>query len=425
MKNFLTTGVLVTLALLPAYLLRADIFGIPTTLLEVFLLVLIATWVIQNRKRLKELFVINRQWAIFISLVVLSATISAIIAPDTLSAFGIWKAYFIEPILFFYLLVDLLRKKQITNEKIITALCVGGLLISFAAILQWILWEGIPIPWDIERRVTGLFDYPNALGLFLGPLVIIVIVRLIYKCHCESGLKAGRSNLCVEIATSFRTFCKRCGTHRNDKMLFYLISLILFIIAIILAQSEAALASVVITIVIMGISYKKFRKPMIVISCAALLILFSIPTTRAFLVNKISLQDYSGQVRLSQWKETSELLKDHPIAGVGLSQYPNTLKPYHKDTQYEIFQYPHNIFLNIWVELGLLGLLAFGFFCFLVLHNFTTPRLHDSITFFFPLLQIFIHGLVDVPYFKNDLAVLTWTLLAIFYVTTISSESKK
>ncbi len=399
MNNFLSTGVLVVLALLPAYLLRVSIFGIPTTLLEIMLLILIILWLVQNRKRLKELFVIKRSWAVFIALVIISATVSAIVAPDTLSAFGIWKAYFIEPILFFYLVVDLLQKKQITNDRILIALCVGRLLVSLAAILQWILWTGIPIPWDVERRVTGLFDYPNALGLYLGPLVILIIGQLLSLCHCEAK---GRSNL---------------------KVLFYFSSLFFFVIAIILAQSEAALASIIVTTIVMGIAHHKFRKPTIVISCVALLLLFSIPTARVFVINKISLQDYSGQVRLSQWKETIELLKDHPIVGAGLSGYPNALKPYHKDTQFEIFQYPHNIFLNMWVELGLLGLIAFGFLIFLFLRSLSYST--TFLLYYFPLLQIFLHGLVDVPYFKNDLSILTWTLFALLYVATIAPKSER
>jgi putative inorganic carbon (HCO3(-)) transporter len=408
MTNLLSTGVLITLALLPAYLLRASIFGIPTTLLEIMLIVLIILWLIQNRKRLKELFAIKRSWAIFIALIIVAVTISAIIAPDTLSAFGIWKAYFIEPILFFYLLVDLLKKKQITSDRILIALCVGGLLVAVTAILQWILWAGIPIPWDVERRITGLFDYPNALGLYLGPLTIISLCVILRK-HLSPELVEG-----INVAEGSRI-----------KKFFFSICIFLFLLAIILAQSEAALASIIVTVIIMGLAHRKLRKPTIVISCVALLFLFSFPTTRVFITNKISLQDYSGQVRLSQWKETMELLKDRPIAGVGLSQYPNALKPYHKDTQYEIFQYPHNIFLNIWVELGLLGLLTFSYLIFLVFQTSWSSWSSWSFLFLFPLLQIFIHGLVDVPYFKNDLAVLMWTLLALFYVAKISSKSER
>ena len=124
-----------------------------------------------------------------------------------------------------------------------------------------------------------------------------------------------------------------------------------------------------------------------------------------------------------------ELLKDHPMLGAGLSGYPTALKPYHQRTDLEIFQYPHNIFLNIWVEMGLLGLIGFIFLIVTVLRT-TIISMHSQAKacgyiVIFVLIQMFLHGLVDVPYFKNDLAILTWTLLAIFTFTYASKHASK
>jgi O-antigen ligase len=153
-----------------------------------------------------------------------------------------------------------------------------------------------------------------------------------------------------------------------------------------------------------------------------------IPITR----NKLLLQDYSGQVRLSQWSETVAFLKDNLFFGAGLNGYPEALTQYHNPTLYEIFQYPHNIFLNTWVELGVLGLIALIWFSHLIFSSILRRRPKDlpelirlsakgrhlQLALFAALLTIFIHGLVDVPYFKNDLSLLTWTLLAGFSVTS-------
>ena len=38
---------------------------------------------------------------------------------------------------------------------------------------------------------------------------------------------------------------------------------------------------------------------------------------------------------------------------------------------------------------------------------------------------IIIHGLVDVPYFKNDLAVMFWALLAIMGIISLELEKEK
>ena len=120
------------------------------------------------------------------------------------------------------------------------------------------------------------------------------------------------------------------------------------------------------------------------------------------------LQDSSGLVRRAQWSETLTMLADRPFLGAGLNGYPAALAPYHDATFYEIFQYPHEIFLNSWSELGLIGLIALFIGAILVAR--TTWRRKDEVlvlAFAVAILTMTIHGLVDVPFFKNDLAILT------------------
>jgi O-antigen ligase len=110
------------------------------------------------------------------------------------------------------------------------------------------------------------------------------------------------------------------------------------------------------------------------------------------------------------------MLADRPIQGAGLGAYPTVIKPYHKATWMEIFQYPHNILLNLWSETGLLGILAFTWMCF------TWFRLSKlRLPLLLPLIAILIHGLVDVPYFKNDLALAFFTFMV--FVTLPKEKS--
>ncbi len=406
LSRFIQQGTLIILALLPSYLLRWNFLHIPTTVLEIMLLVVIVAWLIESRRRLRELTIIERPWAIAIALILLSATISAIYAPDIFSALGTWKAYFFEPIIFFYLIRDLLKRNILSVDSLLIALVAGGFIAALTAIAQWIFHTGIPIPWDIENRATGVFDYPNALGLYLGPLIVIAVANLLPLAKGEAG--------------------RGSGVNAGRLRPFWLSAIILFSIAIILAQSEAAIASVLVTIVLMGIVHPTFHKKTLTIVAIALVLLFAIPQTRTYTINKLTFQDRSEQVRLSQWTETLQLLKDHPLKGAGLSGYPIALKPYHLRTDLEIFQYPHNVFLNVWVELGLLGLIGFFLLLFLIVRRvFLLPTSYFLLLSLPPLLQTFLHGLVDVPYFKNDLAILTWTLLAIFtFATTYAAKHK-
>ncbi|MBI2473449.1 O-antigen ligase family protein [Candidatus Uhrbacteria bacterium] len=381
-------GLFLLTALLPSYLLRTYMGPVPTTLLELLILTFVIIWFIK-RNRLPFTPMFPRGIFITILLLILAATISIAVSSQIVAAVGIWKAYFIEPFLLFFIISFEIRHndRHVLSQGLFKALGVSAMVIGSVAIIQWITGAGLPIPWDIERRVTSVFDYPNAVGLFLGPIFIIGFQELIAQRITISFLK---------------------------KNLFWIFVCLLSFTAIILAQSEAAVVAVVATVVARGLFDQSSRKKTILLGLLATLVILISPWL-GLVIQKLTLQDYSGGVRLSQWTETVELLKDHWVLGAGLSGYQTALIPYHRATHFEIFQYPHNILLNIWVELGLLGVIAFFLLTYSIIK---VPKDPISTIAFFALLEMTIHGLVDVPYFKNDLAVMTWILIAITLKTS-------
>src|SRR5437588_12940649 len=82
--------------------------------------------------------------------------------------------------------------------------------------------------------------------------------------------------------------------------------------------------------------------------------------------------------------------------------------------------YPHNIFLAMWVELGLLGLAAFvvllgmllwrGWSSYTRADGLARPLLWGTSASF---VAIAVHGMFDTPYFNNDLSVEFWILAAL------------
>ena len=116
------------------------------------------------------------------------------------------------------------------------------------------------------------------------------------------------------------------------------------------------------------------------------------------------------------------MLADHPYLGAGLNGYPVALAPYHDATFYEIFQYPHNVILNVWCELGLLGLIGF-FGCVLFITHFAWQNKKDPwvLACAAALLTMLIHGMVDVPFMKNDLVILT----VLFFVAMVGKKNTR
>jgi O-antigen ligase len=114
------------------------------------------------------------------------------------------------------------------------------------------------------------------------------------------------------------------------------------------------------------------------------------------------------------------MLRDHPIFGAGLRAYTQVMHPYVTTIRLLPELYPHNIWLAMWSELGILGLAAFvaliamllwrGWRGFAAATGFWRPLLWGTAASF---VAIAAHGTFDTPYFKNDLAIEFWMVAAI------------
>jgi putative inorganic carbon (HCO3(-)) transporter len=124
--------------------------------------------------------------------------------------------------------------------------------------------------------------------------------------------------------------------------------------------------------------------------------------------------------RLELWQATLQMLRAHALFGAGLSGFADRVAPFWNANHPERFVDPHNIVLNFWVETGLLGLLAFGWILLIAFRvglagwrRAPAGWREVELGVVLALVAIVVHGLVDVPYFKNDLSLEFWTLVAL------------
>ena len=376
-KN-LKYGIYWVIFTLPSYLIRFDIFNLPTTLLEGEILMLFLVWLVKNIKNLK----ITKGFLIPIFLFLISATISVFVSPSFYSALGIWKAYFIEPILLLIVLVSTLKKKDLKDLFMVFGMQV--VILSIFAIYQKFTGLFITNPFwadEATRRVTSFFSYPNALALYLAPLVVLFL-----------GFSV--------------------------KKYIYLIPFVLGSFAIYFTKSKGALIAILIGLIFYVLFYKGNRKYFV--SILAVVVILS-----GLLIGfgKIDLKGTSTvtggdsvSTRLEMWSETWEMIKTKPILGAGLVGYQPAVAPFHEKEYIEVYLYPHNIFLNFWSEIGLLGLISFILIIiYFYIYGF---KKYDkwSIIAMATMTALLIHGLVDVPYFKNDLSILFWVIIGVIMI---------
>jgi O-antigen ligase len=113
------------------------------------------------------------------------------------------------------------------------------------------------------------------------------------------------------------------------------------------------------------------------------------------------------------------MLAHHPIFGSGLAGFASAINPY-RNGYAEQQIYPHNILLNFWSETGILGVVAFAWLMIQTFVSTLKGWLHGSpawrpyqLGVLLFLVAVLAHGLVDVPFFKNDLSLQFWAFLGL------------
>ena len=400
-------GIYLTLLLLPSYQIRFDIFGIPTTFLEWLILILAGVtlakiFIDKNfrdivRERLGLLWKQNKNLLMLAALFFLAATISVFVSPEFGRGLGLWKAYFAEAMLFgllFYLLVD-------SKEKLAGVFSSMGWLViglTLFGLFQFFTLYRLPPAWwgpGLEpRRVVSLFTYPNAVSLLITPILAVFAAML-----------ALREKLPIQFIS--RTFI--------------IVTLALGMVLLVLTFSRGAWVGFACTIILVALFTSK-RKLVISLLVAGTILILIIPATRGRLLPIFIGSDPAGQERILLYKGAWEIIKDSPITGAGLYGFRGAYEQVRQSEGDEILNYPHNFFLNFWVETGLLGLLSILLILALltkrgvVLYRQSREAQAIILAVFAGLVVILVHGQFDAPYFKNDLAVLFWTIIAIIPV---------
>lgn len=384
-------AIAVIAALLPSYVVRTTVFGVPITLLEGLVLTTSAVCVFNilfrgEWKHLARMLREHRAWRFVCWSACIFACIGAIsvlASPDIRAALGIYKAYIVEPALFACVTLATLRRRK-DVQQVLWGLLIGGTVIACIAIVQFFTGVGIPEPWNTwpDRRATAIYGFPNAVGLYLAPLTTLAIGLLLFW--------RDRSRRTAVALAAFIT---------------------IGVAAIITSRSDGAVVAVAAATFCMLLTT---RTRIAAISIAAILFTAAIllPATRDIL----TFHDVSGQVRIALWTGTVEMLQAQPLFGSGLAGFPMTYDIYRLASHVELLEYAHNLILDFWSQFGIAGFFwIIAMILWMLIHTLCI-RGNDRAfarALCGVVIAFIVYGFVDVPYFKNDLSLLFWIFVAL------------
>ncbi len=391
-----------TILLAPLYVVRFKVGGYPSTLLEVLVGLTVVAWAVERlRGREGQEGQEGQEGVKFnfpIALFVLAAAVSVVVSPDKRGALGIFRAYFIEPILIFFIIKDVVKSKK-DWWLVFSALVLSGLWIALLAVFQGLTGQFTFAPHEAALgRAHAVYNTANAVGLYLGPIILLVLGVL------------GR----------FGEF----GAFR----VFGVIGVGLMMAAVLLSRSTGALVGLTTALLVPSaccLVPKDWRKWVARVVRVAGVIGIIVAVWFFFNISQFTPESVDPyvrkstdtlQFRLCLWEGTRDMLLDRPIFGSGLSGFKELYSQKYFTCDAEPLEYPHNWVLNFWAETGILGLLGFlGILGWYYEKVRRVERVEKGIKVAFAAAMVYwlIHGLVDVPYFKNDLSLEFWVIVGL------------
>ena len=322
---------------------------------------------------------------------IIAGAISVVVAPDHRAALGIYRAYLLEPIAFFCVLGTVVSSYK-RALIVLSGLATAGIVVSVSNSV--VVLEAIRHH-TLNPAVTGpviIFTNANDVPLFLVPLIAI-------------------------------TGCLVLHSANQRVRLFSLAFVLVAVASTLLSLSRGGYLALAAVALGLALSHRR-RWWLVGGAVAVAIVLILIPPINHRLAVEVNFSNGSNTLvgRFELWRVSLQMLKDHILFGAGLAGFAQTLAPYWNPTHTDRFIYPHNIVLTFWSETGLLGLAAFAWIMvtgFIQGWRGWRTAAADwrpiQLGIVLALVAVVVHGLVDVPYFKNDLALEFWVLLGLVW----------
>jgi O-antigen ligase len=387
--------------IIPLYVIRFKIFSIPTNILEIAIVFIFIIFLFKFRNY-KSLFKPDNCWhrksLVFGSLLVL-ASLGVLVSEELRSSLGIWKAYFVLPILLICILSKIKSKYYLSLIRGIIGSGVGVSIITIAQV--------VVLGLDGSFRPTALYalgldkavsqgGFANYIAMYLVPIFVLSLSRV---------------NIPIELR-------------------WFVVS-VLFI-GIISTQSYAGIFALLGVFVIWGITRlvlkrkhngkisKPLIKPKFIVLGILAISLFSLWQINTPKFKTLLDMDNRNSItaRVQIWDTAITMIAQAPILGIGLADfqrvYTETIPQKYFPPYEWLVPEPHNLYFAFWLHLGIGGIIWL-----IAVLRLTISRLIGAIRdgkwdlywLSLSLISIFLYGILDTPFWKNDLSLLFLVIL--------------
>jgi O-antigen ligase len=263
-----------------------------------------------------------------------------------------------------------------------------GIVLSFWAIGQTVTGSGVVDATNVARA-TASYPHPNNLGLFLDRSILVLVPLIVAR----------------------------------PRMRWLWIVAGIQVIGIGLTFSRGSLLAIVAGCAL-ALAVTGYRKQILGLAGAAAFV-----GGLLFIFARDRLLDPGGSgnepTRFALWRSSWHMIRDHPLFGVGPDQFlyaywRRYVEPEGWPERYT--SHPHNMILDVWLRLGVVGLASFATLGVGVVTQavYIWRQRRDDWLVRGSVVALFggvVHGMVDNSFFLADLATMTWLFVALITVS--------
>lgn len=318
----------------------------------------------------------------------IAGAIDVVAAPSITAGLGLYRAYLLEPMAFALVLANVLRDSR--RAMLVVGGLMAGAAVAGVANSYVVLMGLIHHTYDVTQTPpVVIYLTANAVALYVVPLVGVAGALALHA--------------------------------RQPERLFGAAFFVVGVVITVLSFSRGGYLALAAVIACLALSHRRrwvLLGAAVVVAAGLALIE---PIRHRVIIETENVYGNTVQSRLDLWNAAIKLIEQRPLVGAGLSGFQQRVAPFLTNFHSSaLFIDPHNIVLNFWVETGVLGVIAMAW---IIGTGFWISwrgwregsdgwrPFHLGVLL--ALVAVIVHGLVDVPYFKNDLSLEFWALLAI------------
>jgi putative inorganic carbon (HCO3(-)) transporter len=374
----------------------------------------------------------------------LAATFSIIVAYDKVVALRYYREEIVDPLVYIVLALFCFRSRR-DVIRLLFAMLSTGLLVAIIGMIQYFFFRNqLPLESDGIRRVHAIYGSANSIGLLFDYILPIGFALVVAKTPFMANTWAFWKSKSGAIAVCLPMIYVLYLTQSHGAWIAIAVAAI-FIAAISIRNRKALLIAISIFLVLLGITF----------------FLYHTRITDFIFGSHIDIHNVSTTTkRIYLWRSALNMILDSPWFGYGMNNwlchYSNnticytpqlhhywiTLDPVtHVSTDLKFepdLSHPHNVFLHIWVSIGIFGVLAFAalllLFAWLFIRTLRNLRANETrenlplqwmtIGVGAAMLAAMVQGLVDSAFLEQDLAFCFWiVIVAMLLLRFLSSTS--